>query len=146
MTEAPGNLPYNPRVIEHFEQPRNVWADPQDLASAGSGSWSDDARAHRVTGEGGRVDSGVWITFQCEVLQRVVRRARFRAYGCPHTIALASWLTERLVGETLVDRYTLDRQEIERTLGLPTEKLRSVLAAEDAVRACAKQLDAKETR
>ena len=85
------------------------------------------------------------MEFQLDLSGQRIQKARFRAYGCPHTIALASWLTARLVGEKLERNYALDKSEVVSVLGLPTEKMRSVLIAEDALRACADQLFAGET-
>lgn len=121
---------YNEQVIEHFEAPRNV-ATPADLAGSSP---------TLVSGEGGNEHSGVWIGFWLDVEGMTIRQARFRAYGCPHTLAMASWLTERLVGEPLTSGYTLPKDEIVAALALPAEKLRSVLVAEDALRDCATQI------
>lgn len=118
-------LEYNGTVVEHFNQPRNAAPGP-----------CTDA----ICGEGGSAASGVWMEFQLKLRQRRIQRARFRAYGCPHTIALASWLTGRLVGERLDCDYSLDKKEVASVLGLPAEKMRSVLIAEDALRACADKL------
>ncbi len=119
------NPDYNDTVIQHFNQPRNAAPGPcQDS----------------VCGEGGDVASGAWMEFQLRLSGARITRARFRAYGCPHTIALASWLTERLVGEKLTLDYELGKDEVVAVLDLPTEKMRSVLVAEDALRACAIQV------
>ena len=123
------NLNYNDIVVDHFNSPRN----------AAPGPCKDS-----TCGEGGSVSSGVWMEFQLGLDGRRIQRARFRAYGCPHTIALASWLTERLVGEKLDQSYMLDKKEVVSVLDLPTEKMRSVLVAEDALRECARKLDSKE--
>lgn len=126
---------YNDRVTEHFERPRNVAVE----------ALVPNAQLKRVSGEGGGIDSGVWIQFELLIdPQRIIDRVQFRAYGCPHTIALASWLTDELVGERLVERYTLDHDRLVGLFDLPAEKLRSVLVAEDALRACAHTLYAKD--
>lgn len=119
---------YNALVTELFDQPRNIASDQNELA---------------LRGEGGSVPSGVWIEFQLELAQQIIQKAQFRAFGCPHTIALASWLTEQLVGQELTQDYSLDKEEITNVLELPVEKMRSVLVAEDALRACVKNLAAQ---
>jgi NifU-like protein involved in Fe-S cluster formation len=116
------SLEYNETVVDHFHQPRN----------AAEGPCRDS-----VCGEGGSAESGTWIEFQLQLDGARIEKARFRAYGCPHTIALASWLTERLIGEKLTSGFAISKDEVVRVLGLPTEKMRSVLVAEDALRACA---------
>lgn len=127
---------YNQLVIDHFDHPRNAAAAAVGAQGALSGGF--------IAGEGGSVDGGAWIEFQLKVEQKQIQSACFRAYGCPHTVALASWLTQRLVGETLFGGYTLDKQEIGAELGWPTEKMRGLLVAEDAIRACAAKLEQKE--
>lgn len=130
---------YNDVVVDHFESPHNALPE-QESAVAGA----QLANCTQVSGQGGSVSGGVWIAFELEIERQVISHARFRVYGCPHSIALASWLTERLVGEKLDSSYTLDQREIVSVLELPTEKMRSVLVAEDALRACAHQLESKE--
>jgi len=115
-------LVYSALVEDHFRRPRN--------AAAGTCHES-------VSGVAGSVERGTWIEFQLRVnLDRRVSRARFRAYGCPHTIALASWLTEYLPGRALRANFALDRDHILEVLELPVEKSHCVLVAEDALRAC----------
>jgi NifU-like protein involved in Fe-S cluster formation len=116
------DLTYNRLVEDHFRNPRNPAGGPCERA---------------VCGRAGSIERGTWIEFQLTVDDDRVETARFRAYGCPHTIALASWLTEYLPGRTLSDNFVLDRHLITEALGLPVEKLASVLLAEDALRACA---------
>lgn len=118
-------LEYNKVVIDHFNQPRNAAGGPD---------------ADYICGEGGSADKGAWVEFQLKLQKRRIQQARFRAYGCPHTIALASWLTDRLVGEQLREDHVLDKKEVADVLGLPAEKMRSVLIAEDALRDCADKL------
>lgn len=116
------NLSYNSLVEEHFRNPRNPAGGPCTQA---------------VCGRAGSIERGTWIEFQLTLDEGVVQKAHFRAYGCPHTIALASWLTEYLPGRKLTDNFMLDRHLITEALDLPVEKLSSVLLAEDALRACA---------
>ncbi len=134
---------YNDTVVDHFEHPRNPWLECEGL-SFGAQHGENTRLNNRSCGQGGSVATGVWIAFELEMERNVVVKARFRAYGCPHTVALASWLTERMVGERVDSSYTFDQQEIRSILDLPTEKLRSVLVAEDAIRACARQTECKE--
>ena len=76
MAEAPA---YNAVVRDHFEQPRNVAGGPWPGCRAG---------------EAGSVERGTWIGFQVRLgADDTVTGMRFRAFGCPHTIALGSWLT-----------------------------------------------------
>jgi NifU-like protein involved in Fe-S cluster formation len=121
-------LSYNALVEDHFRNPRNPAGGPCDRA---------------VCGRAGSVERGTWIEFQLTMDEDdAVESATFRAYGCPHTIALSSWLTEYLPGRKLSDNFMLDRHVITEALDLPVEKLASVLVAEDALRACAAKQEA----
>ncbi len=118
---------YNALVEDHFQRPRNpALADCPDSLEGAAGS----------------VERGTWIAFQLRLgPDRAVRGARFRAYGCPHTIALASWLTEFLPGRVVAGNFTLDRQRVVQVLELPVEKTHCVIVAEDALRACVAHLE-----
>ncbi|MEM6639265.1 MAG: iron-sulfur cluster assembly scaffold protein [Pseudomonadota bacterium] len=128
------DLTYNALVEDHFRHPRNPADGPCGRAG---GSYKGPGEG-AVCGRAGSVDRGAWIEFQLQIgADRSVVKAWFRAYGCPHTIALASWLTDYLPGRVLSDNFTLDRHVITEALELPVEKRSSVLVAEDALRACA---------
>ncbi|MFK8015930.1 MAG: iron-sulfur cluster assembly scaffold protein [Gammaproteobacteria bacterium] len=114
-------LSYNETVEDHFRNPRNPAGGPC---------------AQDACGRAGSIERGTWIEFQLTMDDDEVQSARFRAYGCPHTRALASWLTEHLPGRKLSENFILDRHLINEALDLPVEKLSSVLLAEDALRAC----------
>lgn len=122
------NMHYNALVEDHFNRPRNPAAGPCE---------------QRICGQAGSVERGTWMEFQLTTDGDEIVGARFRAYGCPHTIALGSWLTEHLPGRTLADNFVLDRHAITEALELPVEKLRVVLVAEDALRACARSLEGR---
>ncbi len=110
---------YSDIVIDHFESPRNV-----------AGPCSADA----LNGRAGSRAAGTLVEFCLEVDKGVIGHAGFRAWGCPHTIAVASWLTEQLPGKHVDEVQSLDLDHIAAQLGLPTEKWHCVLTAEDALR------------
>lgn len=114
---------YSNIVIDHFEQPRNV------LASCAE---------PELYGRAGSKAQGGLIEFCLEVSDGRIGQLRFRAWGCPHTIAVGSWLTEQLPGRKLQDVQSLDLEGIAGELGLPAEKWHCVLMAEDALRAATK--------
>ena len=115
-------MQYNSLVERHFNAPENPVTAPCPAC---------------VTGRGGSVAHGTWIEFQLELDGDEIDAARFRAYGCPHTIALASWLTTELRGMTLTADFALDKKRIVEEFELPAEKMAIVLVAEDALRDCA---------
>jgi len=106
------------------------------------------AGAGNVSGSGTGVAAGeaedrvqnVWVRFEVQVDGETIREARFRAYGCPHTIAAASWTAESLRGASVSALDRLDIEGLQRALNVPREKLGKLLRIEDAIRACAEQL------
>jgi cysteine desulfurase len=89
-----------------------------------------------VSGEAGAAGQDTWIRFHLLVADDVVRDARFQAYGCPHTVAVAAWMAEALPGrhrEALQPGIPTDWATAH---GVPVEKLGRLLVVEDAVQAC----------
>jgi len=94
-----------------------------------------------VSGEAEDRTLQVWVRFQLQVIDGVVRAARFAAFGCPHTVAAAGRAAEWLEGRRANDVAHLDVRAIGRDLGVPTEKLGKLLRIEDAVAACGRALN-----
>ena len=89
-----------------------------------------------LSGEGGGPGQEVWIRFDLAVEDGIVKDARFKAYGCPHTLSVASWLVSQLPGrprEALIPGTPAGWAEAR---GVPVEKLGRLLAVEDALEAC----------
>lgn len=114
-------MEYSDIVQRHFAQPVN----------AGPPDWDPD-----IHGAAGSVSSGLAMRFWLALDGDRICRAAFAAYGCPHAIATASWVTERLVGQRLENACRLDLPTIAEALDLPPPKWRCVLVAEDALAAC----------
>jgi NifU-like protein involved in Fe-S cluster formation len=112
---------YSELVREHFERPQRAGR----LAGP-------DVRQ----GAAGSTERGVWVEFSVRVAEGRIADARFRAYGCPHTIAAASWVTQHLIGQPLAQAAELDPLELGETLDAPAEKLGNLLVVEDALRDC----------
>jgi len=89
-----------------------------------------------VSGEAGAPGQDTWIRFHLLVDDDVVKDARFQAYGCPHTLAVAEWLAAELPGRTREALLPGAPTEWARSLGVPVEKLGRLLVVEDAVQAC----------
>ena len=96
-----------------------------------------------VTGEAGSPAQEAWVRFHLLVEGDAVKAARFQAYGCPHTLAAASWLTERLPGRQRDPLVIGEPREWARTLEVPVEKLGRLLIVEDALRECLQHWPAK---
>jgi NifU-like protein involved in Fe-S cluster formation len=93
-----------------------------------------------VSGEAEDRTLGVWVRFQLQVGDGVIRAARFAAFGCPHTIAAADYAAERLEGARASELEAVDVRTIQLELGVPVEKLGKLLRIEDALAACGRAL------
>ena len=101
-------------------------------------------RGIRAEGSGGAVQAtaedrslNVWVCMQVEVSGGTVVGVRFAAYGCPHFLAGADWIAERLEGRPATTLAGPVAREAAAALHVPTEKLGKLLVIEDAIAACA---------
>jgi len=109
----------------------------QRLSPATTADWEDGGKTNeRVVGEAGSVEVGTWVRFAIGFEDGRVTEARFKAYGCPHTLAAAAWLAEHLRGRALDAVLADGIQEVARHLEVPVEKLGRLLIVEDALRDC----------
>src|SRR5690606_24885652 len=108
-------------------------------APVGAGNVSGGG-ASTAVGEAEDRTLNVWVRFEVQVDDETIREARFRVYGCPHTIAAASWAAEWLRGAPMSALSELDIDGMQRALNVPKEKRGKLLRIEDALRACAEQL------
>jgi nitrogen fixation protein NifU and related proteins len=91
-----------------------------------------------VRGTAGDAEQGAQVCFELRLEEGRVRDARFRAFGCPHFIASASWLTERLTGAARRDLEAWDWSEAAEALDVPPAKFGRLLTLQDAVRDAAR--------
>jgi len=91
-----------------------------------------------AVGEAGGPGQEVWIRFRLEVREGVVTSALFKAYGCPDTLAVTAWVTERLRGRGRADLAPGTPAEWAETLAVPAEKLGRLLVVQDALADCAR--------
>jgi cysteine desulfurase len=89
-----------------------------------------------VRGEAGGANQDVWIRFHLLVADNVVKEARFQAYGCPHTLAVAAWMAKTLPGRHREALQPGNPREWATEHAVPVEKLGRLLLVEDALRAC----------
>ena len=87
-----------------------------------------------VSGEAAALDRLAWVRFTARIDGGRIVDCRFRAFGCPHTLAAASIAAERLRGATPADPPPLDAGMLERELEAPAEKRGRLLVVEDALR------------
>ena len=91
-----------------------------------------------VSGEAGGPGEETWVRFDLAIENGIVKDARFKSYGCPHTLAVVSWLAAQLPGrrrDALVPGTPADWAAIQ---SVPVEKLGRLLVVEDALQQCAR--------
>jgi len=116
-------MAYSDKVLDHYENPRNV----------GSFSKDDDAVG---TGMVGAPACGDVMKLQIKVgADGTIEDARFKTYGCGSAIASSSLVTEWVKGKTLDQAMTIKNTHIAEELALPPVKIHCSILAEDAIKA-----------
>lgn len=116
-------MAYSEKVIDHYENPRNVGAFEGDDESIG-------------TGMVGAPACGDVMRLQLKVGQNgVIEDARFKTYGCGSAIASSSLVTEWVKGKTLDEASEIKNTKIAEELALPPVKIHCSILAEDAIKA-----------
>jgi NifU-like protein involved in Fe-S cluster formation len=96
------------------------------------------ARAGELTGPGvfrgaaGSRAQGTWVQFDLQINAGAVSAAKFLAFACPHTIAVAAWLAEQAVGRGLEAKLPESVQALRDRFSVPIEKTGRLLIVEDA--------------
>jgi NifU-like protein involved in Fe-S cluster formation len=116
-------MEYSPAVVRHFDAPKRARELPPGTPGLVSGE-AEDRTLH------------VWVRFQMQLSDGVVRAAAFRAFGCPHTVAAASVVADWLDGRPVEAARALDVRDLCAEFEVPVEKLGKLLRIEDAVAAC----------
>jgi NifU-like protein involved in Fe-S cluster formation len=83
-------------------------------------------------GAAGDREHGAWVQFDLRVASGSLTDARFLAFGCPHTIAVAAWVAEQAVGKPVMRHLPDDVQAISLKFAVPLQKLGRLLIIEDA--------------
>jgi nitrogen fixation NifU-like protein len=116
-------MAYSEKVIDHYENPRNV----------GSFDKGDDSVG---TGMVGAPACGDVMKLQIKVnTEGVITDAKFKTYGCGSAIASSSLVTEWVKGKTLDEAGTIKNSDIAGELALPPVKIHCSILAEDAIKA-----------
>lgn len=116
-------MAYSDKVLDHYENPRNVGkmnAEDEDVGTGmvGAPACCDVMRLQIKVGDDG-----------------VIEDARFKTYGCGSAIASSSLLTEWVKGRTLDEAESIKNTEIAEELALPPVKIHCSVLAEDAIKA-----------
>ena len=116
-------MAYSDKVIDHYENPRNVGSFEKDDPTVG-------------TGMVGAPACGDVMKLQIKVDEHgIIRDARFKTYGCGSAIASSSLVTEWVKGMHIDDAVNLKNSEIAEELALPPVKIHCSILAEDAIKA-----------
>jgi NifU-like protein involved in Fe-S cluster formation len=98
-----------------------------------------------ATGRAGDREQGAEIVLSCRISGQQVTEARFRAFGCPHFLAAASWLTDRLHGARRDQLADWDWREAAEALEVPAAKFGRLLTLQDAVHDVARNWPGRAT-
>jgi nitrogen fixation NifU-like protein len=117
-------MAYSNKVIDHYENPRNVGSLPKDDANVG-------------TGLVGAPECGDVMKLQVKVNPQtgVIDDAKFKTFGCGSAIASSSLATEWLKGKTVDQALAIKNTDIVNELSLPPVKIHCSVLAEDAIKA-----------
>lgn len=125
-------MAYSEKVVDHYENPRNVGSF--DKSEAGVG-----------TGLVGAPACGDVMKLQIKVnKQGMIEDARFKTFGCGSAIASSSLITEWVKGKSVDEVMTIKNTEIAQELALPPVKIHCSVLAEDAIKAAIKDYKEKQ--
>ena len=127
-------MAYSDKVIDHYENPRNVGNLDADSDNVG-------------TGMVGAPACGDVMRLQIQVNEDgVIEDAKFKTYGCGSAIASSSLLTEWVKGKSLDEAGAIKNTQIAQELSLPPVKIHCSVLAEDAIKAAIKDYQQKNTK
>ena len=115
-------MAYSEKVVDHYENPRNVGSFAKDDLDVG-------------TGMVGAPACGDVMKLQIKVKDGIITDAKFKTYGCGSAIASSSLVTEWVKGRSLDEAAALKNSEIAQELALPPVKIHCSILAEDAIKA-----------
>jgi nitrogen fixation NifU-like protein len=116
-------MAYSEKVIDHYENPRNVGSFDNEDPSVGSGMVGAPA-------------CGDVMKLQIKVNEEgIIEDARFKTYGCGSAIASSSLVTEWVKGKSLTEAEAIKNTDIAEELALPPVKIHCSILAEDAIKA-----------
>ena len=126
-------MAYSDKVLDHYENPRNVGKMDAEDDTVGTGmvgapACGDVMRLQIKVGDDG-----------------VIQDAKFKTYGCGSAIASSSLLTEWVMGRTLDEAASIKNTEIAEELALPPVKIHCSVLAEDAIKAAVKDFREKHS-
>ena len=125
-------MPYSKKVLEHYENPRNVGTLDKNELSVG-------------TGLVGAPACGDVMRLQIKVSEDgIIEDAKFKTYGCGSAIASSSLVTEWIKGRSIDEAQEIKNRDIAEHLSLPPVKIHCSVLAEDAIRAAIEDYKSKQ--
>ena len=115
-------MAYSDKVVDHFNNPRNMGSFKKDDADVG-------------TGMVGAPECGDVMKLQIKVQNDTIVDAKFKTFGCGSAIASSSLATEWLKGKTIGEAQKIKNTDIVQELNLPPVKIHCSVLAEDAIKA-----------
>lgn len=125
-------MAYSDKVLDHYENPRNVGSLDKNDPQVGTGMVGAPACGDVMKLMIKVNDSGI------------IEDAKFKTYGCGSAIASSSLVTEWLKGRTIDEAYAIKNSEIAEELALPPVKIHCSVLAEDAIKAAVADIKAKQ--
>ena len=127
-------MAYGEKLIDHYENPRNIGSLDKNAADVG-------------TGLVGAPACGDVMKLQIKVSpEGVIEDAKFKTFGCGSAIASSSLITEWVKGRTLDEAETIKNTEIAQHLALPPVKIHCSVLAEDAIKAAVQDYREKQAK
>lgn len=123
-------MAYSDKVVDHFNNPRNVGSLDKADPSVG-------------TGIVGAPECGDVMRLQLKVKDGIIEEARFKTFGCGSAIASSSLATEWVKGRTVDEALTIKNTQIVEELSLPPVKIHCSVLAEDAIKAAIRDYQEK---
>ncbi|MFO1327611.1 MAG: Fe-S cluster assembly scaffold IscU [Rubrivivax sp.] len=117
-------MAYSEKVVDHYENPRNVGGFAADDAGVGTGMVGAPACGDVMR-----------LQIKVDPVTGVIEDARFKTYGCGSAIASSSLVTEWVKGKSLDEALTIQNTAIAEELALPPVKIHCSILAEDAIKA-----------
>ena len=114
-------MAYSDKVIDHYENPRNVGSLDKENSNVG-------------TGIVGAPECGDVMKLQVQIEEGVITDAKFKTFGCGSAIASSSLATEWLKGKTVEEATAIRNVDIVEELALPPVKIHCSVLAEDAIK------------
>ncbi|EGR2220570.1 MULTISPECIES: Fe-S cluster assembly scaffold IscU [Vibrio] len=124
-------MAYSNKVIDHYENPRNVGSMDKESKDVG-------------TGMVGAPACGDVMKLQIQVENGIIKDAKFKTYGCGSAIASSSLVTEWVKGKTVDEAIEISNSQIAEELELPPVKVHCSILAEDAIKAAIANYKSKQ--